>query len=56
MTEHPIYLGDGVYAELEGFQVELRTNRLEGKHWLTLEPDAIQTLVLFLRRKGWTIK
>lgn len=57
MTSEPtVYIGDGVYAEFNGYDVQLRTNREDGKHFLHLERDAVQHLVRFLRDKGWEIR
>ena len=32
------YLGDGLYASFDGFQIKLRAPRLEGDHEVYLEP------------------
>jgi hypothetical protein len=35
------YLGDGVYASYDGFQIWLRTPREEGDHRIALEPEVL---------------
>ena len=43
------YIGDGVYAEDQGFQIRLFTQRvLNIEHEIYLEPEAITTLFKFL--------
>lgn len=56
ITERMLYIGDGVYAESNGYDVRLWTARDDGTHYLHLEPDAVQHLVTFLRDKGWEIR
>lgn len=42
------YLGDGVYAELDGgFQIRLSTVRSEGEHEIFLESAAMDALIEF---------
>ena len=36
------YLGDGLYAEFDGYQFRLFTQREEGEHEVYLEPDVLQ--------------
>ena len=43
-----LYIGDGVYAEYDGFAVTLSTERESGVHWLVLEPDHLDTLNQFI--------
>jgi hypothetical protein len=33
-----VYLGDGLYASWDGWQVNLRAPRKDGDHWVALEP------------------
>lgn len=40
------YLGDGLYAFFDGYHVILKTQRLNGEHWVALEP---QVLISFLK-------
>jgi hypothetical protein len=38
------YLGDGVYAEFDGYHIWLSTQREEGEHRIALEPDVMAAL------------
>lgn len=40
----PIYLGDGVYASFDGYQIWLRTPRETGVHEIALEPAVFRAL------------
>lgn len=42
------YLGDGVYARFDGYQVWLRTTREGGKHEIALDRDVYNHLVEFI--------
>lgn len=42
------YLGDGLYASFDGFQIILRAPREEGDHWVALEPNAFIALTEFV--------
>ena len=42
------YLGDGLYASFDGWQVILRAPRAEGDHLVALEPEVIATFRAFL--------
>ncbi len=33
------YVGDGLYARFGGFDTVLWTQRIEGRHWIAVEPD-----------------
>jgi hypothetical protein len=44
------YLGDGLYAEDDGFMLTLKCDRMEGQHWVGLEPEIIQALFKFIER------
>ena len=35
------YLGDGLYASFDGWQVILRTPRIGGDHFVALEPEVM---------------
>lgn len=41
------YIGDGVYASFDGYQIKLRTNREFGDHEIYLEPGAFMSLMRF---------
>lgn len=44
MNEREVYLGDGVYASFDGYQIWLRTPRSNGDHSLALEPRVLAAL------------
>lgn len=44
------YLGDGLYASFDGYMITLRAPRMEGDHWVGLEPEVFQNLLAFERR------
>jgi hypothetical protein len=44
------YLGDGVYIELEPGEVVLSTERIDGRHWLSLGPTELMQLCTFVAR------
>lgn len=41
------YLGDGLYASFDGYQIVLRAPRAQGDHYVALEPKVWEALVLF---------
>ncbi len=49
MSKHPeTYLGDGLYASFDGWQVILRAPREDGDHVVALEPEVIAELHRYL--------
>lgn len=42
------YLGDGAYAEFDGFGVWLTTERENGEHRIYLEPNMLDALMGFV--------
>lgn len=50
-----VYLGDGLYAEDEGFQVVLHTERKGGRHWVALDGDVLTSLLRFIERR-WNLQ
>lgn len=51
--ENEIYLGDGVYAKLDGNEIELWTERTEnGRNWIVLGRAEVSNLMVFLQTKG----
>ena len=49
MTDAPeTYLGDGLYASFDGWQVVLRAPREGGDHWVALEPNVLGELWRFV--------
>jgi len=52
VTEKPLYLGDGVYASFDGYQIWLSTESEDGPHRIALEPLVYEALRQFARRIG----
>lgn len=49
-TQNEIYLGDGLYASFDGWQIMLRAPRgIGADHWVALEPNVYAELVRFAR-------
>jgi hypothetical protein len=48
MTEHEEYLGDGLYASFDGYQVRLRAPRDGGDHEVYLDAATLQAFMQFL--------
>lgn len=46
----PTYLGDGVYASFDGYQIWLRTERENGVHEIALEPPVAKAFIAFAER------
>jgi len=44
------YLGDGVYAKWDGYQIELRANDPDSEDVIYIEPRVLDALVQFLER------
>lgn len=42
------YLGDGLYASFDGYQIMLRAPRAEGDHYIALEPGVWESLQRFV--------
>ncbi len=40
----PVHLGDGVYAEFDGFNLWLRAERDDGWHHVAIEPEVYRTM------------
>ena len=49
MTEDNIYLGDGVYASFDGYQIWLAVNHHENKQ-VALEPKVMAALLVYAGR------
>lgn len=47
-----VYLGDGLYAQFDGFQFILYADRENGRHWVALEPFVFDALIQFAMRLG----
>lgn len=44
------YLGDGVYASFDDYQIWLRTMRDDGQHAIALEPAVLGALMAYANR------
>lgn len=51
-----VYLGDGVYASYRGPDIELKTEREHGEHFICLEPEVFEALIQFAMKIGWLEK
>jgi hypothetical protein len=45
MMDGETYLGDGLYASFDGYQIDLRAPRIEGDHKVSLEPAVLRKLL-----------
>lgn len=43
------YLGDGLYASFDGYQIILRAPRPDGDHWIAMEPYVLQAFLDYRR-------
>lgn len=43
------YLGDGLYAEFDGYHIILWAKREEGEHWVGLEPRVFHGLLEYAK-------
>jgi hypothetical protein len=48
MSERETYLGDGLFASFDGWQVRLRAPRDSGDHEVFLEQSTLQAFLEFL--------
>ncbi len=42
------YLGDGVYASFDGYQIWLHTQRESGWHEIALESEVLESLAMYV--------
>jgi len=42
------YVGDGLYASFDGWQVRLRAPRTDGDHWIGMEPEVYRALLRWI--------
>ena len=49
-THDESYLGDGLYATFDGWQIVLRAPRADGDHRVALEPEVYTALLRFAER------
>jgi len=45
-----VYLGDGVFASFDGYQIWLRTPRENGDHSIALEPPVLTSLMAYIEK------
>ena len=50
------YLGDGLYASFDGYQISLRSPRDGGDHWVALKPDVFDALLEFRTKTAEVMK
>jgi hypothetical protein len=50
--EHERYLGDGVYASFDGYQIWLDTRGQHPKNSIALEPSVLQALEEYVKHLG----
>lgn len=41
----PVYIGDGLFAEFDGYHIILKTERSNEEHWIGIEPSVWNKLV-----------
>ena len=51
MPKHETYLGDGLYASFDGWQITLRAPRESGDHYVSLEPSVYRAMLEFVARQ-----
>lgn len=47
-----IYLGDGLYASSDGYDITLRAPRAGGDHYVVLEPGVLQNFLNWVKALG----
>lgn len=50
------YLGDGVYAEFDGYFIKLRVNHHENPVAVAIEPEVLESLNNFYKRQLELVK
>ena len=48
--DNEVYLGDGLYASFDGWQIMLRAPREGGDHYVALEPAVYKALLRYVAR------
>lgn len=56
MSEKETYLGDGIYASFDGYQVKLRTPRENGDHEIFFEAAELGAFLAFLKNSGLNVE
>lgn len=46
------YVGDGLYASFDGFQIILRAPRVGGDHYIGMEPAVFKEVLRFAKKCG----
>jgi hypothetical protein len=46
--ENETYLGDGLYASFDGYQITLRAPRENGDHYVALEPVVLESFFRYV--------
>lgn len=54
--QNQTYVGDGVYAEFTGWSINIRVNNHENPIAVVFEPEVLQNLVDYARKRGFQIK
>ena len=54
-TENFEYCGDGIYAEFNNYCVDIHVNDHRNTTVATFEVENLQSLVNFVRSRGWKI-
>jgi hypothetical protein len=49
-SQHPCYLGDGVYASFDGYQIWLRTESETGTNDIALDGPTFKALLAYQQR------
>ncbi len=49
-SENETYLGDGLYASFDGWQIQLRAPRPDGDHFIYMEPSVQVAFIEFIER------
>lgn len=55
-TQYPAYLGDGVYASFDGYQIWLRTEGMDGVNEIAIDDQTWTALVAYRDRLTATHK
>ena len=56
MNSQGTYLGDGLYADFDGWILTLKTERDNAIHWVALEPEVFEALIQYAIKIGWLKK
>jgi hypothetical protein len=52
----PVYLGDGLYAEFDGYHIRLFASHGDGIHHVFLEPETLAAFLRYVEKlKGATL-